>query len=85
MGAERLQDIIEIYRFNETSTTFSSSCVLIFNRDGVYIKGLYGKIGLEDARTLREYLRDCGVKEVRYERRKGRGTLDKEFDIEKGL
>lgn len=77
MVAERLQDIIEIYRFNESDSSFTSSCVLQFDEDVVTIKGLSSGISTEDAKGLRDYLVGLGIRELRYERRRVTGTLYK--------
>tara|TARA_R110000772_G_scaffold131083_2_gene239354 strand:+ start:107 stop:388 length:282 start_codon:yes stop_codon:yes gene_type:complete len=64
MGAERLQDKIELYRFNENKGTFTGVCTIIYDRDKAFIKGLHGTISTDDKRELEEHLRLNGVKEV---------------------
>ena len=64
MGAERLQDIIEIYRLNENKGAFTGICTIIYDRDKAVIKGLHGTISIKDKRELEEHLRLNGVSEV---------------------
>ena len=66
MGSERIQDRIELYRFKETKTTFTGVCTLIYDNDKVFVKGLYGAIGMSDAKELKRYLSGVGVTEVSF-------------------
>jgi hypothetical protein len=67
-GAET---ILEIYRFNETPTTYTAFTALIYSDDTVAVKGLNDAITLSDARQLIEYLKTKGVKSIDM-KRKGR-------------
>lgn len=71
MGAERLQDIIEIYRFKEGFGTYSSSCVLVYTGDEVVAKGLSALIKPSDCRELAEYLLAKGVSTFSFVRENG--------------
>ena len=79
MSAERVQDIVEIYRFDETSLTFSSSCVLIYCKNVVTVKGLASGITRSNWKELRAYLRKSSVYKLVYDRRKSNITLHKEW------
>ena len=81
MGAERLQDIVELYRFKEGDGTYSSSCVLKFDGDVVTVKGLSLGIDIQDWKELYSYLQSIGVSKAMYERFKGDNILLKEVMI----
>jgi len=81
MASEPLSPLIEIYRFNEANNTYTSLCILIFNKHRVTIKGLSSPIDLKDSKELADYLINKGVTKVYYERRKLSGTLYKRWDL----
>lgn len=66
MGAET---IVEIYRFNETPTTYSAFTVLIYSDDSVTLKGLNDPISRSDAKQLIGYLKSKGIKSIDMKRR----------------
>jgi hypothetical protein len=81
MAAERLQDIIELYRFGEGNNTFTSICTLVYNRDVVHVKGLANPMTLPDWRELKAHLIEQGVKEITWERRGGKEARRKSLPI----
>lgn len=66
MGSERIQDRIELYRFNEVGGTFSGICTIIYDGGNAFIKGLHGSVGISDLKELRSYLSSVGVIEVSF-------------------
>ena len=68
MGAERLQDIIEIYRFKEDGSTYSASVVLVYDGDTAVVKGLCEAIDTEDWKEVTDHLRSNGVRYMQYTR-----------------
>ena len=79
MAAQRLQDIIELYRFGETATTFTSSCNLIYSDKTVHIIGLGVGITRADWRELKQHLKTQGITSATWERRTPEQTINKTF------
>jgi hypothetical protein len=63
------ETIVEIYRFNETQTTYTAFTVLIYSEDTVVAKGLNDTVTLSDVRQLIAYLKTKGVKSIDMKRR----------------
>ena len=66
MGAERIQDRIELYRFKEFCGTYSAICTLIYDDDTVFVKGLHGTIDIADSKELKAYVLSQGVKKMSF-------------------
>ena len=81
MAAERLQDIIELYRFGEGNGTYTSNCILQYTFKTVLIKGLTKGISIADVRELTSHLRALGMTKGTWERHKGTKILYKSFKI----
>ena len=79
MASELLHGKIELYRFNELSGKYSSSCVLVFNDDHVTIKGLAKKITRDEWKELSIYLHTTNIKKALYERHKKGFIIYKEI------
>ena len=66
MGAEVLQDKLELYRFKEREGTYFSACILKYIGSTVEIKGLSGSVDLACIREIHKYLKSKGVTRVIY-------------------
>lgn len=66
MGAEILQERIEIYRFKEREGTYFSACILKYKGETVEVKGLSGAVDFSCMSELRRYLRKQRISKMHY-------------------
>ena len=77
MTAQRLQDIIELYRFDEANGTYTGTCTLLYSNNVVEVIGLATGITRDNWRELMTHCREQGVTELIWDRKKGDKTLRK--------
>tara|TARA_R110000850_G_scaffold24625_5_gene71895 strand:- start:99 stop:344 length:246 start_codon:yes stop_codon:yes gene_type:complete len=70
MAAERIHDLIDLYRFKELNDTFTGICTLMYDRDTVFVKGLHGTYDFADRTELKEYLASKGIHKASYVKRR---------------